>query len=95
VRTDSGGKHTFQDTHGGILNWWPSTGTVQLQGPTTEKERFGQVLDIETTAPSTQAVGKPASTVQQIFIVHGHDAEARDQLELALRRLEGLSRSSL
>ena len=84
---DGSGKHIFRETDGGILNWWPSTGTVQFQGTAAVKERFGLVLNTETTATSPQAAGQPASTGQQIFIVHGHDAEARDQLELALRRL--------
>ena len=39
--------------------------------------------DIEEIA----AVNKAASKGKQIFIVHGHDANARDQLELALHRL--------
>ena len=84
---DAGEKHVFRETDGGILNWWPSTGTVQLQGPAAAKERLGQALGTESTTPPQRADGQPTDYRKQIFIVHGHDAEARDQLELALRRL--------
>ena len=31
-KVDRTGKHTFRSSSGGILNWWPSNGTVHFQG---------------------------------------------------------------
>jgi predicted nucleotide-binding protein len=79
------GRYTFKSEDGGILNWWMSTGTIQFQGDDTAKA----VLEKAVMRPVSQI---PAAAIlvqptQQIFIVHGHDTDARDQLELALHRL--------
>lgn len=88
---DGIGKYTFRATNGAILNFWPKRGTIQFQG------KREAIPELEALFSDTQLVGvKPKvftshqSTVQvnrTIFIVHGHDTEARDQLELALHRL--------
>lgn len=50
-------------------------------------------LDAATSVQGADAVprarepGTPMRRMQHIFIVHGHDADSRDQLELILRRL--------
>ena len=66
-----------------IINWWPKTGTVQLQGKDVDrfKDKIEACLSGEDLI-ETKIKGKVT-----IFIVHGHDKEARDQLELLLRRL--------
>lgn len=80
--SESSGKHTFRGPGNGILNWWPSTGSVQFQGPGDAVKPIAAALHTEAqTAPVS------AGRSRQIFIVHGHDQEARDQLELALHRL--------
>jgi predicted nucleotide-binding protein len=87
---DGKGRHTFRSREGGILNFWPSTGNVQLQGQASAKEALSSVIshyDVSTTLkPTTDFSGKRRG-LQRIFIVHGHDTEACDQMELALRRL--------
>jgi predicted nucleotide-binding protein len=89
--TDDGhGKHTFRSGDDGVLNWWPSTATVNLQGSREAKARLERVVSADSAPlPGTQTAthSRPARKLQHIFIVHGHDSEARDQLELALRRL--------
>lgn len=88
---DPAGKHTFRASSGAILNFWPSRGTLQFQGQRDaipELESMvadGKVGIIEH--PQNAAVQGNTQGKQKIFIVHGHDTEARDQLELALRRL--------
>lgn len=78
------GKYTFTSDDGGILNFWTSTGTIQFQGNDAAKT----VLEGVVTGPIPPAPAMPAAAAaQQIFIVHGHDTDARDQLELALHRL--------
>lgn len=66
-----------------IINWWPKTGTVQIQGKDSSAyfEKIHEVLEGESFVASN-----PKNQLT-IFIVHGHDKEARDQLELMLRRL--------
>lgn len=39
--SDGKGKHTFYSDTGGILNWWPSTKTIQFQG----RERGKEILE--------------------------------------------------
>jgi predicted nucleotide-binding protein len=85
-KEESAGKHRFQSKDGGILNWWPATGTLQFQGQAEAKTALEQVLAGATPLPVAKPV-VPAKPKRQIFIVHGHDTDARDQLELALRRL--------
>lgn len=78
------GLHSFRAKTGEVLNWWPSKGTIQFQGKS--QEVFREKLTAATGAP---AAPQPASATPsaKIFVVHGHDREARDQLELVLMRL--------
>jgi predicted nucleotide-binding protein len=78
------GLHAFRAKTGEVLNWWPSKGTLQFQGKNQDffREKLGVALG--TPAP----VVSPAPAINaKIFVVHGHDREARDQLELVLMRL--------
>ena len=87
---DDQGKHTFRSGDGGVLNWWPSRGTVQFQGPDEAKAKLEKAISGAKTTASTEvrhSSTEASRELQQIFIVHGHDSDARDQLELALHRL--------
>lgn len=79
------GKHSFRAKSGEILNWWPSKGTLQFQGKNTDKF-MTELLKSLSEEPPVASVAK-ATTPQKIFIVHGHDQEAREQLELTLMKL--------
>lgn len=83
---EAGGKHSFRSKDGGVLNWWPATGTLQFQGQAEAKSALEQVLAGAQRLPVAKSAA-PSKPKRQIFIVHGHDPEARDQLELALHRL--------
>jgi predicted nucleotide-binding protein len=82
-RSDNG-LHSFRAKTGEVLNWWPSKGTIQFQGK--GQDDFREKLTVVTGVP---AAPKPAQATPsaKIFVVHGHDREARDQLELVLMRL--------
>jgi predicted nucleotide-binding protein len=81
----SQGPYTFTSDDGGILNFWRSTGTIQYQGNDAAKA----ALESAVTGPAPPPPAALAAVAaQQIFIVHGHDTDARDQLELALHRLD-------
>src|SRR5262249_32036448 len=83
-----GQKVQFRTDDGAILNWWSKTYTLQFQGPEDPTKRLNDAFAaaIEGRKPGIAA---PAAAVKpQIFVVHGHDPIARDQLELVLRRLD-------
>lgn len=67
------------------LLWSQTKGTIWFDGPSAAKAalsvKVGECLRGEN--PSL-----PANTGSSIFVVHGRDHEARDQLELVLRRLK-------
>jgi len=80
----------FRLSNGAIVNLYP-TGTIQIQGPPAVKpEVEGILCERLGTAPSTMAQQQQHSTPEQpkkIFIVHGHDHAAKEQLELILHKL--------
>ena len=67
------------------VNFWKSKGSVQIQGKDQAKKELENAIDEKSV--SEQGSCKQANRGRQIFIVHGHDTDARDQLELSLRRL--------
>jgi predicted nucleotide-binding protein len=88
-KDDGQGKTTFRSSEGGVLNWWPATGTIQIQGTADAKAELEQAFATaeQTSTPKKKPAKPSAKQQRQIFIVHGHDAPARDQLELILHRL--------
>src|SRR5258706_1757260 len=86
--SDGPGKYVFRSRNGAILNWWGAHGTVQFQGEPTDRSRLEAIFgDGASLSERVNSVPAQAQEKHQIFIVHGHDTDARDQLELALRRL--------
>jgi predicted nucleotide-binding protein len=85
---DQPGKYTFRGEDGCVLNYWRSMGSVQFQGGGRLKELAG-LFESAALDERMAEVGRTREDrrQRQIFIVHGHDAVSRDQLELALRRL--------
>jgi predicted nucleotide-binding protein len=86
--TDDGkGKYSFKARSQGILNYWENTGTVQFQGKPEAKAELEAIFSTPATAlpAATNTAIKDEKT--KIFIVHGHDTIALEQLELVLRRL--------
>lgn len=86
---DDNGKHTFRSKANGTLNFWPSKGTIQCQGRPGPKAELEDMFDGQTAkAPTTRRMTvAPDSDKTKIFVVHGHDTTALEQLELVLRRL--------
>jgi predicted nucleotide-binding protein len=81
------GRCGFRSKTGEILNWWPNKGTVQFQGKKPDAFRVAFEGAAGGVAPKSAVT---TASEAKIFVVHGHDREARDQLELVLMRL-GLS----
>jgi predicted nucleotide-binding protein len=78
-------KHCFRARTGEILNWYPSTGTLQFQG--TKNPAFESLIEATLGQGIVARKTSDPSEATKIFIVHGHDRDARDQLELVLMRL--------
>lgn len=86
--TDASGKHCFRSHHGGVLNFWPSKGTVQCQGKAAPKAEL-EALFLGTSIAAPRCPVEPSGSDRtKIFVVHGHDQLALEQLELVLRRLQ-------
>ncbi len=85
----------FTSTEGAVLNFY-GTKTIQFQGPKALKEELEAKLarSIEDWKPEQKPLPPISTNAQQksgenkrIFVVHGHDQTAREQLELILHRL--------
>lgn len=96
---NSSGGYQIRTSNGGIINWYGSTGTLQIQGKDLAakklKEDLTPYLGETSTTPSPIALSnipKTSSNISEspskkIFIVHGHDHTALEQLELILLKL--------
>lgn len=86
-----GGSFQFKTSDGAVMNWWPSNGTVAFQGKSTVKTELATsvegLLQKKDHGNLTKGIPNEKRGSQKIFVVHGHDNNSRDQLELALRRL--------
>ncbi|MCA0978635.1 nucleotide-binding protein [Qipengyuania flava] len=89
--TEHENKHyRFEAINGAVLNWWDTKKkTVTFQGPSAPKDAlaaaFNKVLESgEDNIPfeAAKVPVDPAST--RVFVVHGHDEHAREQLERIL-----------
>lgn len=93
-----GNMYQIKTKEGETLNLFPN-GTLQVQGSPAIKQKFEADFDhyngvasaLATPAfVATSAEGIPAvvaASPKQVFIVHGHDDAAREQLELVLHKL--------
>ena len=84
---DGNGKYTFKSQRKGTLNYWPHKGTVQCQGKAEQKAELEAIFEsggVEMSSPISPAANDEKT---KIFVVHGHDTHALEQLELVLRRL--------
>jgi predicted nucleotide-binding protein len=87
----------FITADGAVLNWWQKTKTVQFQGPPSVKAAFeGQVTKAMSEWKPTKSSSLPVPIIssrgghvnKRVFVVHGHDQLAREQLELVLHKLD-------
>lgn len=76
-------KFCLRDKSG--LNWSSTKGTIWCDGPPAVKAALEARID-EAFNPGGAVMAEP-DRGSTIFVVHGRDHDARDQLELVLRRL--------
>lgn len=93
--------HQIRTTEGAIINWYTTTGTVSIQGKKPVRDRLTSAwesftgspaeepvvatIDVATKDPVSPSNVQPAN--KKVFVVHGHDDVAREQLELILHKL--------
>lgn len=87
----NGKSEQFRCDDGAVLNWYPSTGTVQYQGDKNAKVALEESLAKQSAVaypevPKGKRVVETA-TKAKVFVVHGHDQTSREQLELVLHKL--------
>ncbi|MBZ5709618.1 TIR domain-containing protein [Nannocystis pusilla] len=98
--TDSGSnRHFTSKPLGGIMCYSPSTNNIWFQGKAAGKAALEQALTAALRGPLPPVAGspppplgsagpaQPVANGTRIFVVHGHDEQARDQLELVLHKL--------
>ena len=86
------GQKQYKTEDGATLNWWETSKTIQFQGSDDVKSEFETAFNSveNTTSPNvspSKASVKKLDSKTKIFVVHGHDQTALEQLELVLRRL--------
>lgn len=95
-----GNGHQLVTQQGVIVNWWPSTGKVSIQGNPQAKQKFeaawtdysGEDIPLSVSASTNEAIdpegpANPTQANKKVFLVHGHDSVSREQLELVLHKL--------
>ena len=75
------GFHSFHAESGEVLNWWPSTGTVQFQGK--RQEEFKALFSNALTAQPLVAPKKPPAAAK-LFVLQSRNREARNEIERVL-----------
>ena len=75
------------------INYFPTTHTISFQGPENKKQELQAIFanrekELEKTEGAALQGAGSQSKSPKIFIVHGHDKKALDELELFLRRLD-------
>jgi predicted nucleotide-binding protein len=89
--TDIPHGHRFRSKDGALLNWFSSTGTLQLQGKKESAEKLKAALEGGPQETLRAELVDAAKTLPaekpKVFVVHGHDTATREQLELVLHRL--------
>ena len=82
-------QHQFRARNGAILNWWDTKKkTVAFQGPEAERNALNAALEAAVAGGEAPAVAVEVRADKaaraKIFVVHGHDDAAREQLERIL-----------
>ncbi|ADR51953.1 hypothetical protein CKC_05875 [Candidatus Liberibacter solanacearum CLso-ZC1] len=83
---DSIKPHRFVSNKGGILLWYPSTNSVVFQGKSTDELLHVNLKKAIEQSRISNSNSRIAHS-ERVFIVHGHDMDSKDQLELILYKL--------
>jgi predicted nucleotide-binding protein len=94
--------HQIRTSEGAIVNWFPSSGTISVQGKAAPKRRLEEAWTQYTRSGQAEVSGvatepgrlaapiapsNPRAANQKVFVVHGHDQQSREQLESRGRQM--------
>jgi predicted nucleotide-binding protein len=68
------------------LNWSASKGTIWFDGPELLKAQLEAAISAALDSPPVE-IKEGSYEKRHVFVVHGHDSVAREQLELVLHKL--------
>ncbi|UNE54004.1 TIR domain-containing protein [Bartonella machadoae] len=84
----------IRTSEGGVINWYESTGKINVQGSPATREKLQEKLKEElphhieekslNSSPKTPLLPPPSP---EVFIVHGHDSNTLRDLQLILSKL--------
>src|SRR5205823_383654 len=78
----------YRSKDGGVMNWFPATGLINFQGKASAKQALQSLFGEALPVPEAKEQVRPAIVrYEKVFVVHGHDTAAREQLELVLHKL--------
>ncbi|HEX6367853.1 MAG TPA: nucleotide-binding protein [Longimicrobium sp.] len=89
--------YVLRTATGAICTWTPTTGRLVFQGKPAARDKIEEVVSkflerrLKRQVPSTSSSVVPTKRKpksKKIFVVHGHDLVAREQLELVLHELK-------
>lgn len=89
VWSEQNGSLQYRSSRGGVMSYWPSKGTVLIQGSSPGKEDLEALFGGARTGAlvaAPVAADVSAGPSKKIFVVYGHDEAARTQLDAMLRR---------
>ncbi|WP_375653599.1 TIR domain-containing protein [Bartonella sp. OD88NMGDW] len=74
--------YQIKTSEGGVINWYESTGTINVQGKESAVKKLEKALvkHIQETSTIPSSKTAPNTSNKKIFIVHGHDRTALKQL---------------
>lgn len=94
---EKGNLYILRAATGAICTWTPTTGRLVFQGKPGEREKLEEIVGKFVERRIKKAVQPTLSSVaptkrkpknKKIFVVHGHDLVAREQLQLVLHELK-------
>jgi predicted nucleotide-binding protein len=79
----------FRTREGGVLIWYSNTGTLSFRGREPASSQLAAALTavLEEPRPAGAVEEREQPGGKRVFVVHGHDEAAREQLELVLHKL--------
>jgi predicted nucleotide-binding protein len=93
---DKGNMHQLKTNEGETINLYRN-GTLQIQASPALKKKFEEdfnqyngstpIQNTESTHASPETLAAIVAQPKQVFVVHGHDEIAKEQLELVLHKL--------
>jgi predicted nucleotide-binding protein len=91
--SDKGNMYQIKTNEGETINLY-KTGTLQVQGSPAVKTKFEEdfnqysgTASSKSSEHTEQPIPAGTSNQKQVFVVHGHDEMAKEQLELVLHKL--------